>query len=54
MVEHVFTTRPRNYSQDLNRKVKKVARRSALVDKLLNNKVIIVKILPLMHQRLKN
>ena len=34
--------RPRNYSQDLNRKVKKVARRSALVDKLLNNKVIIV------------
>ena len=34
--------RPRNYSQDLNRKVKKVARRSALVDKLLNNKVLIV------------
>ena len=34
--------RARNYSQDLNRKVTKVARRSALVDKLLNNKVIIV------------
>ena len=34
--------RPRDYSQDLNKKVKKVARRSVLIDKLLNNKVIIV------------
>lgn len=34
--------RPRDYSQELNKKVKKVARRSVLIDKLLNNKVIIV------------
>lgn len=38
----VFGPRPRNYSQDLNKKVKKVAKRSAIVDKIMNNKLIIV------------
>ena len=38
----IFGPRPRNYSQDLNKKVKKVAKRSVLIDKLKRNKVIIV------------
>src|SRR5690606_6729419 len=38
----IFGPRPRNYSQDLNKKVKRVARRSVLIDKLKHNKVIIV------------
>jgi len=38
----IFGPKPRNYSQELNKKVKKVARRSVLVDKLINNKIIIV------------
>ena len=38
----IFGPRPRNYSQDLNKKVRRVAKRSVLLDKLQRNKVIIV------------
>ena len=38
----IFGPRPRNYSQDLNKKVRRVAKRSVLLDKLMRNKVVIV------------
>ena len=38
----IFGPRPRNYSIKLNKKVKKLARRSALADKALKGQVIVV------------
>ena len=38
----IFGPRPRNYSQDLNKKVRRVAKRSVLLDKLMRNKVVLV------------
>ena len=38
----IFGPRPRNYSQDLKKKVRRVAKRSVLLDKLMRNKVVIV------------
>ena len=38
----IFGPRPRNYGQDLNKKVRRVAKRSVLLDKLMRNKVVIV------------